>query len=130
VSTNTTKPGKPYGPLLPEYRPELSDYQAPIVTSEELAISRQARVPYHLPPDDYRPPSTCLECERYVFFGPVMGGYIWMHLLGWSELAPPHTAVVGVWWDTTTGEWRVGAGLEEVLERAREIPPILGRTPG
>ncbi len=70
--------------------------------------------PYRRPPDDYEPPTQCEKCGELMIYGPVIGGYIWHHLI-----PTDHDAVMrpAGWWDVATGEIRYSTGLPEVLAR-------------
>lgn len=64
---------------------------------------------YHIPPDDYSPPTTCERCGRHIYFGPVIGGSIWSHV-GRAD----HDVVMRPegWWDTETGQMGHGNGRD------------------
>lgn len=66
-----------------------------------------------------------------LIFGPVIGGHMWKHLVSTSrDPGEGHEAVVGRWWDTKTGQWREGSGLEEILAAAAGAPKQEGQTSG
>lgn len=70
-------------------------------------------IAYFPPPDDYEPPTRCIECGEIIFHGPVIGGNVWMHLT-WAG----HPVVMREegWWDTATGETRYGNGSDRLVD--------------
>jgi hypothetical protein len=76
---------------------------------------------YHRPPDDYSPPTWCEQCGEVIMYRPVIGGYIWSHVV-----LADHDVVMRSegWWDVATGMVRYGngrAGLVAPLETGQGV---------
>lgn len=74
--------------------------------------------PYFRPPPRYKPPTKCVECKDVIFFGPVIGGHLWMHL---TRPTTEHRVVMrkAGYWDTLTGETVRGNPLRPWPRKAR-----------
>lgn len=61
--------------------------------------------PYHLPPNDYVPPTRCYTCRGLIFHTRVSNGVAWSHV---SPLAYGHPVTIRPegWYDTRTGQTR------------------------
>lgn len=77
-------------------------HEGPTTTKGECVVT------YHLPPDEYRPPTVCEDCFAHITLVPVVGGYGWRHLTRNGE---PHDVKLRDegWFDVATGqtEYRV-----------------------
>lgn len=83
---------------------------------------------YFPPPDDWAQPSTCTVCDALVIYGPVIGGHMWSHVGGRVD----HDVQMGTWWDVSTGTWREGSGLAEILaadQTARQLEQVVALEP-
>lgn len=90
-------------------------------------------VTYHMPPDEYSPPTRCEQCLVVIYYGPVIGGSRWSHLAqgrpGYSPI--DHEVVMRPegWWDTKTGRTVYGSLSEELrlaIERGNMNKPFVG----